>query len=462
MVADVRFPAAGVRTELGPMLSLALPVVLAELGWMAMGVVDTLMVGRVGAEAIGAVSIGRALFFTVAVFGMGLLLGLDTLVAQAFGTGNLHESQRSLLQGVYLSVVVAVPLMSVLGYSTTLLEPWGISPGVVGPARSYASALTWSLLPLLLYTCFRRYLQAVNRVRPVMIALTSANLVNVAANWVLIFGNLGAPPLGAAGAGWATCISSTYMALFLAGSILVHDREEKGGLSAISLAPDFAILRRLLALGFPAASQLVVEVAVFAAATALAGRLDPSSLAAHQIALTCASVTFMVPLGVSSAAAVRVGQAVGRRDEEGARCAGWTALLIGTGFMSVAALAFLSVPEIIMRWFTAEVAVVATGASLLGAAALFQLFDGLQVVATGALRGTGDTRTPLFWNLLGHWVLGLPVGYYLCFVRGWGVVGLWMGWVVGLTSIGVILLIVWSRVSRGFEFGSQAHRSALQ
>lgn len=447
---------AGVRGELPPMLSLALPVVLAELGWMAMGVVDTLMVGRVGAEAIGAVGIGRALFFAVTVFGMGLLLGLDTLVAHAFGAGDLRECRLVLLQGVYLSAVVAVPLVALLWSSTELLEPGGIDARVVEPTRAYVRALSWSMLPLLLFTCFRRYLQAVGRVRPIMIALVSANLVNVAGNWILVFGHLGMPALGAAGAGWATSVSNLYMMAFLLCAVAVHSREERRGRGVLPLAPDFARLKRLLFLGLPAAGQLVVEVAVFAAATALAGRLHPSSLAAHQIALTCASVAFMVPLGISSAGAVRVGQALGRGDAGGARSAGWTALLLGASFMAAAALLFLIVPQGVMRLFTAEARVVAIGVTLLGVAALFQLSDGLQVVATGVLRGAGDTRTPLLWNIVGHWVLGLPVGYYLCFVHGQGVVGLWRGWVVGLTAVGVILVLVWSRVSRGFELRSAA------
>ncbi len=430
------------------MLALALPVVLAELGWMAMVVADTLMVGRVGTEAIGAVGIGRALFLAVAVCGMGLLLGLDTLVAHAFGAGDLRECRLILLQGVYLSAVVSLPLLLLLWGSTRLLEPWGIDPRVVEPTRAYLWALSWSMLPLLLFTCFRRYLQAVSRVRPIMIALVSANLVNVAGNWILVFGHLGAPALGAAGAGWATSISNLYMALFLLCAIALHSREERSGRGGLPLAADFARLKRLLLLGLPAAGQLAVEVAVFAAATALAGRLHPSSLAAHQIALTCLSVVFMVPLGISSAGAVRVGQARGRGDAAGARNAGWTALLLGASFMAAAALLFLLAPQGVLRLFTADVRVVAIGVTLLGVAALFQLSDGLQVVATGVLRGCGDTRTPLLWNIVGHWVLGLPVGYYLAFVRGQGVVGLWRGWVVGLTVVGVILVLVWARVSR--------------
>jgi MATE family multidrug resistance protein len=224
-----------------------------------------------------------------------------------------------------------------------------------------------------------------------------------------------------------------------------HDREERGGLRRTSLRVDVETLRRLLTLGLPAAGQLMLEVAVFAAATALAARLTPAWLAAHQIALNAASVTFMVPLGISSAAAVRVGQAIGRRDPVGARHAGWTALALGTSFMFCAALVFLIFPQSLVRLFSRDPEVIAAGSALLLVAALFQLSDGVQVVATGALRGAGDTRTPFLWNLVGHWLIGLPIGYHLCFARGHGARGLWIGLLIGLTVTGVGLLTVWAR-----------------
>jgi MATE family multidrug resistance protein len=440
----------GLRVELRPTLALALPVVLAELGWMAMGVVDTMMVGRVSAEAIGAVSIGRALFVTVFVVGLGLLLGLDTLVSRDYGAGRLTDCHRSLLHGVYLCCVLAPPMILVMRLASRLLAPWGIEPEVVEAALPYLRAVSWSVPPLLLYTAFRRYLQAVSRVRPVMIALVSANGVNVVANWILIFGKFGAPALGAAGAGWATVLSSCYMVLVLLLGILLHDRETGGVLLHTPLAIDLGRIRRLLALGFPAAGHLLLEIAVFAGATALAGRLPAEWLAAHHIALTAASVTFMVPLGISSAAAVRVGQALGRGDPAQATRAGWTALLLGAAFMLVAALLFLTLPRTLVAWFTSDATVVAAGASLLAVAALFQLFDGMQVVATGALRGAGNTRAPLLWNLVGYWVLGLPIGAWLCFSQGLGAVGLWIGLLVGLTVTGVSLVFVWTRTTRGW------------
>lgn len=427
------------------MLTLAWPVVVAELGWITMGIVDTMMVGRVSAEAIGAVSIGHVVFFTVAIFGMGLLLGLDTLVSHAFGAGKVEDCHRSLLHGVYLSLILTPPLMALIGLGIPFLRSWGIHPEVLRQTIPYLKALTWSLLPLLLYTSFRRYLQGMSLVKPIMFALVTANLVNIVANWMLIFGHLGAPAMGTEGAGWATCFSRAYMSLSLLVYILFHTYRHKTGLFRIPFQMELARIRRLVSLGFPAAMQITLEVGVFAAAAALAGKLDPASLAAHQIALNAAAFTFMVPLGISSAGAVRVGQALGRRDPVAAGRSGWTALLLGAGFMACAGLAFLLFPQPILRIFTAEKAVISIGVSLLFVAAAFQLFDGLQVVATGVMRGTGDTRTPMICNLVGHWLLGLPVGYILCFVWGWGVVGLWVGLSVGLIAVGIVLLHFWSR-----------------
>jgi len=433
------------------MLQLAWPLALANLGWMTMGVVDTMMVGRVSPEAIGGVSLGGILFITVAFFGTGLLLGLDALVPQAFGAGRLEECHRFLLSALYLSALLAAVLTAAIWWCVPLLRSFGIHPAVMREAVPYLKALLWSMFPLLVYSAFRGYLQAMNLVKPVMFALVSANLVNVAANWVLIYGHLGAPAMGAEGAGWATCIARLYMALVLLACILYHDRRHRTGLLRIPLKPDLARMGRLVRVGLPAALQITLEVAVFAAATALIARLDPVSLAAHQIAITAASFTYMVPLGIGSAAAVRVGQALGRGDPNAASRAGWTALLFGAGFMSCAALVFLLVPRQLVRIYTPDAAVIHTGATLLIVAALFQLFDGVQAVATGALRGAGDTRTPMIAHVLSYWLLGFPLGYVLCFRLGWGAAGLWIGLCVALILIGLVLLLVWHRKVQVFH-----------
>src|SRR6185503_8799045 len=247
-------------------------------------------------------------------------------------------------------------------------------PAILRETLPFLNALNWSTLPLMLYFAFRRYLQAMNLVKPIMFALVTTNLINIAGNWVLIYGHLGAPAMGAEGSGWATCISRVYLAGYLIAYTAHHDRRHGTGLLEGPLGPDFARIRRIIMLGIPAAAQLTLEVAVFAAATALVATLDPLSLAAHQIALNTASLTFMVPLGISSAAAVRVGQALGRRDPAAAARSGWTAMVLGVGFMSCAAAVMLAVPEYVARIYTTDPAIIGMAVSLLAVAAAFQLF----------------------------------------------------------------------------------------
>jgi multidrug resistance protein, MATE family len=427
------------------MLALAGPVVLAELGWVSMGIVDTIVVGPLGPAAIGAVGIGSILFLALAIFGMGLLLGLDTLVSHAFGAGRLDECRRWLLHGLFLAVLVAPVLTALALIGSAFLPRWGLAPDVLARTTPYLRVITWSLLPLLLYACFRRYLQALGIVKPLTFALVSANVINALAAWALVYGHFGLPALGTTGSGIATLLSRIYLAAVLLIAVVVTERRQHVGLLEIRWRPTKRGLVRLLRLGLPAASQLTLELGAFAAASALAGRLDPVSLASHQIVLNLASLTFMVPLGVASAGAVRVGHAVGRRDAHGAARAGWMAVLLGTGFMAAAALAFALLPRPLIGAFSSNDAVLAVGRRLLLVAAMFQVFDGLQGVSTGVLRGLGDTRTPMLSNLVGHWALGLPVGYGLCFVAGWGVVGLWVGLSSGLTAIGLTLVLTWRR-----------------
>ncbi len=436
-------PLTLIRNELRPVATLAAPVVVAEVGWVSMQIVDIGMVGRLGPEAIGAVGVGSALFLAFGVFGMGLLLGLDTLVSQAYGAGSGSECRRWLRHGLWLALGLSLPIGLAARAVGANLDVWGFDPAVLQLVHGYFDIVTLSLPPLLLFAAFRRYLQAVTRVAPVMVTLVTANVVNAVSNWVLVFGNLGAPALGVEGAAWATCISRAYMAAALA---LVAARQ--GGLGRPRAGVRVAGFRRVLELGWPAAMQHTLEYGAFAAVTLLAGRLEPTTLAAHQIVLNVAGLTFMVPLGISAAGAVRVGHAVGRRDAPGASAAGWSAIALGAGVMTLSAAIFLAAPRLVLGVFTPDTQVVGIGLTLIFVAALFQIFDGLQVAATGALRGLGDTRTPMRMNLAGHWMCGLPIGYTLCFLAGWGVIGLWIGVLIGLTLIGAVLLAIWRRRER--------------
>ncbi len=434
------------------MVRLAVPIVLAELGWMTMGIIDTIMVGhqRQSAVAIGAVSLSSIAYYVVAIFGTGLMLGLDTLVSQSYGAGNLKDTHKSLINGVYLSVGLTPVLMGVVWLWVPVLRLLNIDPAVTSQAIPYLEALNWGTFPLLLYFVFRRYLQGVNLVKPVMFSLISANVVNFVGNWVLIYGHWGARAMGTVGSGWSTSISRVYMALVLLIYAVFYDKQHKSGLRQVSRRVHFPRIWELLTLGFPAASQIGVELAVFAVATTLIGKLGALPLASHQIALNTISFTYMVPLGISSAAAVRVGQALGRRDSHGASRAGWTALTLGASFMACMALVLWLAPSYIARIYTPDPVVIHAASTLLFVAAFFQLFDGLQAVATGGLRGAGDTRTPLLCHFIYYWVVGLPLGAFLCFREGWGARGLWTGLSIALILIGSTLLGAWRRTERSF------------
>lgn len=441
-------PSQSIRSELRRMLKLAVPVVLAELGWMSMTIVDTIMVGRIGPEAIGAIGIGSSAYYSFAIFGMGLLLGLDTLVSQSYGAGDRDDCHQSLVQGVYLALALTIPLMILFALMPPMFTALGVNRRVSSLAGPFLLALNWSTLPLLLYGAFRRYLQAVGHVRPVMFALISANLVNWLGNWLLIEGHWGLPGLGVVGSALSTCVARVYMAGTLAACIWWFERGMKPGLRSPFRTPDFARIAQLLRLGFPAATQIMLEIGAFGAAAIVAGRLTPAALAAHQISINCAALTYMVPLGVSSAAAVAVGQSIGRRQFHLARREGYMAIALGCAFMGCAAIVFWLEPLPILRVYTTDEGVLSIGSKLLGIAAIFQLFDAIQTVATGALRGLGNTRTPMLMNLAGYWVFGLPLGYVLCFRNGYGIYGLWIGLSLALIAIAMYLLYAWNHHSR--------------
>ena len=443
---------SSIRTEFVPMLRIAVPVVMAELGWMAMGVVDTVMVGGIGPEAISAAGVGNAMHIAFAFFGMAVMLGLDTLVSQAYGARDIRACHRWFFDGLMLAGLLAVPIMTLL-VLVWFAIPWlGFHSAVRPLLESYFGVLILSTPFLLAYAVCRRYLQGMHAAMPVMFALVTANLINAAGNWVLIYGHYGFPALGVSGSAWATVISRAYMLASLLFAVWWIDRkrtreahiDDRHGLWHVDRAFDASRLRRLLALGLPAASQVAAEVGVFALATALSGMLDPISSASHQIALNMAGVAFMIPLGLGSAGAVRVGHAVGAGDRPRAAAAGWTAILLATLVMVASGLTFVLIPERLIALFSTDPSVLSVGSSLLFLAAVFQLFDGIQGVITGTLRGLGNTRIAMNVNLVAHWLLGLPVSYLLCFVAGWGVWGLWIGLSLGLIVTGVILFWVWT------------------
>jgi MATE family multidrug resistance protein len=447
-IFEQRRQSTGLGVEFRALLTLAIPVVLSELGWMTMTIVDLVMVGHLGPAAIGAVGLGNAIYYGPSLFGMGLLLGLDTVVSQAWGGRRFGDCHRWLAQGIYIGLAFTPILMLVMLAAVRLFTGHGVDPAVAVLTRSYVLLLNWGTFPLLVYGGFRRYLQGVGRVRPVSYALISANLVNLAFNWIFIDGHLGFPALGVRGSALSTVLARIYMAGVLVYAAWKHEARRGHALFAHWPGPEWDRIRAVLKLGIPAASQVVLEVAAFGAATVMASHLGPIALATHEIVLSCAAYTYMVPLGISAAAAVAVGHALGAGNAARARRAGTLAIALGAAFMATMAVLFLVIPRAILHIWTYDSHVVVLGAHILAIVAGFQIFDGIQTVSTGALRGLGETRFPMVMNFAGYWMLGLPCGALLCFLFGWGLSGLWTGLTISLILIALLLSVRWLRDSR--------------
>jgi len=426
------------RSEYRALISLATPIVVVQVGLMTMGVVDAIMVGRFSAEALAATAIGNFYFFVVAVFGIGVLLVLDPLIAQAVGakdeTAIALAVQRGLLFSVVLSLLTGILLLPAEAVLRALHQPEELVP----LAASYVLICIPSFLPFNAFLVFRQLLQALSLTREIVITIILCNLANVALNWLLIFGNYGFPRLGVAGAALATAISRTLLVVILVALTWRTLRAYMKPLrrEVFQAAP----LVRMLKLGLPIGAQQELEVAYFGGLIVLMGLLGTISVAAHQVAINLASLTFMVPVGVASATAVFVGRAVGAGDERAVRRCAVAGLVCGVGFMCVAAAIFLLLPWELARMYSRDAEVVALAAGLIPIAGLFQVFDGTQVVSSGILRGIGDTRFPMLASALGFWLVGLPLSFFLGFSGGLGAEGLWWGSLVALIAVAALLL----------------------
>ena len=420
------------------MASLAAPAVLVQVGLMSMGVADTVMAGRMSPSTIAAVALGNLYLFILSVVGLGTLLALDPIVSQALGAGDEPAVARALQRGLLLAVVITVVISGGLWPAAPLLTILGQPADVVPDAARFVRASIPGVLPFFWFAVLRVVLQAVGRMRPIVAAVIVGNVANVLLNWVLMFGNLGSPRLGAVGSAWSSSIGRWIMLGSLLAASWPELRRFLRPMRAEIREP--RVLWRTVQLGVPIGAQQLLEVGAFGAVTILMGLFGTVPLAGHEIALNLASLTFMVPLGVSTAAAVLVGRAIGARDLQGARWHAASAVACGVAFMACSAGVFLLAPRLLARAYTADAAVIAVSVSLIPLAGVFQVFDGVQAVCAGVLRGAGDTRVPMLANLLGFWALGLPVGAAFAFRLGLGPAGLWWGLVVGLAAVAVILL----------------------
>ncbi len=435
------------KAEFSELLDLALPVVVVQVGLMLMGVVDSVMVGRVSAAALAGVALGNVYFFAFAIFGVGVVMALDPVVAQAVGARDEPAIARAVQRGLLLSLLLTVPASVPLLFAGPLLTLLGQPADAVPIAHGYVLRMIPGVFPFFAFIVFRQTLQAMGRLRPIVWLTVLANLLNTLLDWTMVYGHWGMPAMGANGAAWATTISRWAMVL---GLLAVAWPDLHGHLRA--LHPEVfrtAPLRRMLAIGAPIGIHMQLEFGVFGGVGLLMGRLGTDAVAAHQIALNLASLTFMVPLGVSAAATVLVGRAVGQGRPRQVRAAAWAALMVGVAFMCCTALVFTSVPTLLAQLYSNDAAVVALAATLLPIAGVFQVFDGLQAVSAGVLRGIADTRYPMLIGLVGFWLVGLPISLWLAFPMGLGPQGLWWGLVAGLAAVASLLVLrVRHRLSR--------------
>lgn len=435
------------RAELSRLLGLALPVVVVQLGIVSQGLVDTAMVGRVSAPELAAVALGNLYFFGVSVFGMGLLHALDPLVSQAFGARDADGAELAVQRGMVLSAALAAATSVLLAGAGPVLELLRQPPEVAPAAAAYAKSLIAGMLPFYVFLVFRQSMQAVGRVAPVVWTVVAANGLNALANWALVFGNLGAPAMGAVGSGWATSASRWFMCLgaLAAGWRVLAPYASRPRRDALRWRPLAAMVR----LGAPIGGHMVLEFGAFGAIGIAMGWLGAEALAGHQVALNLAAFAFMVPVGIAQAGTALVGKSVGEGAPARARRFVGAALAACCVAMAATAAAFAGLPGPISAIFSDDAGALAVAASLLPVAACFQIFDGLQVVCAGLLRGVADTVRPLLYNTIGFWLIGLPVSLWCGFRSGMGPVGLWWGLAVGLGVAAVLLLgRTWKRFRR--------------
>lgn len=435
-----------VRREIRSLTALATPVALTQLSSMMLWTVDVLMVGRVSVEAMDAASLGRLWLIGTGVIGMGFVFGLDALASQAHGARDRRRLGDALLHGSALALLSSVPLGALLLCTERVLLAFGQQPALAAAAHRFVLVQVPGLPFFLLFIALKQYLQARGIVRPALWISVIGNGVNIGLNWLLIYGHWGMPRLELVGAGVSTAITEVFMAVGLIVVMRRH-RLQRGADTVL----DPRLVRRgglaeVAGLGAPVALQLALEYWAFALATLWAGRLGTVELAAHSIALNLASISYMVPLGISFGAATRVGNRIGAGDRAGAQRTAWVAFGLAAATMGAFAVVFVAGRRAIPRLYTGNAGVIAAAATLLPIAAAFEMFDGLQCVGGGILRGMGRTRPAALFNLLGYYVFAMPLAGWLGARDRLGLVGIWWGLALGLAVIAVLLVLwIWRR-----------------
>jgi MATE family multidrug resistance protein len=420
---------------------LAYPVIIGQLGIIMMGVVDSLMVGKLGAAPLAAASLGNSLAFIILIIGIGVSLAVTPLVAIAVGSNKFEDCgvyfRQSLLVNSVLSIIIAFAIY----FGADLIHYFNQPLEVQYQAKYFMRIIGFSAIPLMIFQTYKQFIEGLSVMRPAMIIVLLANLINVFGNWVLVFGNLGLPALGLNGSGWATFASRVFMALALMGFVMNNKFFKKYDVSFHFKSINWPVIKKILSLGLPSGIQYFFEVGAFSFAVIMVGWLGTKQLAAHQIAINLASISFMAVLGISVAGSIRVGNAVGMKDISETRRAGFTASLLGASIMLVAGIIFILFRNFLPTLYVTDEVVISYASSLLIIAALFQLSDGTQAVGIGILRGLTDVKFPTAITFIAYWIVGLPIGYLLGFTYELGVQGVWVGLLLGLTTSAILLTL---------------------
>ena len=429
-------------------LELAYPVIIGQLGFIMMGVVDSLMVGKLGSTFLAAASLGNSLTFIIFIVGIGISMAVTPLVAIAVGARKFEECGIYFRQSLLVNLIIGFLMMLFVYFFADFITIFGQKEEVVPLAISYTKILSFSAIPLMIFQTYRQFIEGLSIMRPAMIIVIAANLINALVNWILIFGKLGFPELQLDGAGWATFSSRVFMWLALMIFVMNVKYFKQYDVSFHFKKINFPVIKRILSIGLPSGFQYFFEVGAFSFAVIMVGWLGSKQLAAHQIAINLASISFMAALGISAAGSIRVGNAVGRQDISETRKAGFTAIFLGASMMFCAGIIFIIFRNLLPTFYINEKDVIEIASTLIVIAALFQLSDGTQAVGIGILRGLTDVKIPTAITFIAYWIVGLPVGYLLGFILGYGVQGVWIGLLFGLTTSGILLTLRFNAKSK--------------
>lgn len=420
---------------------LSVPIVVGQLGQLLMSVVDNIMVGKVGTEALAAAAIANVLFTLVMVIGFGITMAMTPLTAIAFGRGQDKECGVILRQGLILNLLSGFALCGLTIVLSESIRFLNQPVEIIAPSALYMKVLGLSIIPMMVFQSYKQFAEGLSFLRPAMIITIIANLINVFVNWVFIYGNLGAPALGLTGAGLATISSRIFMALVLMIVVMKSQSLKRFDPTLKFRKIDFPMMKKLLSIGIPSGFQYFFEVSAFAAASVMIGWIGATELAAHQIALSLSSISFMVAMGISAAATIRVGNTLGKNDVQGARIAGFSSVFLCVIFMASAGLVFILFRNVLPGLYISEKSVIEIASVLLIIVSFFQISDGTQAVGLGILRGIPDMKIPTYFTLAAYWLLGLPSGYILAFKFNMGVRGVWFGLLISLTISAILMML---------------------